>query len=230
MINNSLRKGFLSGLPVFLGYLPIAITFGLVAKSEGISIFATFLFSLLVFAGASQFIAVKLIGSGITPLDIAIVTFLVNLRHLLMSASLSTRIKNKRYIPIISFGITDETFAVASAKKGNMESSYLLGLELISYISWVSGTILGFIAGDFLPQSVKMSMNIALYAMFIAILIPIHTNAPNRKVISSRVHGRDKPGINLLTICADNTNNITSIITWTRTFSNPLLSPCSLII
>ena len=185
MINNSLRKGFLSGLPVFLGYLPIAITFGLVAKSEGISIFATFLFSLLVFAGASQFIAVKLIGSGITPLDIAIVTFLVNLRHLLMSASLSTRIKNKRYIPIISFGITDETFAVASAKKGNMESSYLLGLELISYISWVSGTILGFIAGDFLPQSVKMSMNIALYAMFIAILIPHVKKSLNILVVAS---------------------------------------------
>ena len=166
------KKGILSGIPIFLGYLPIALAFGLLAKTENISFLATVLFSLLVFAGASQFIALKLIGIGASPLDIAIVTFLVNLRHMLMSASLAAKIEEKKWVPIISFGITDETFSIASTRKGLVTSSYLLGLESIAYISWVAGTVLGFLAGDFLPQGVKDSMDIALYAMFIAILIP----------------------------------------------------------
>ncbi len=166
------KKGLVAGIPIFLGYLPIAIAFGLIAKTQSVPLFATFLFSLLVFAGASQFIALRLLGIGAGPFDIAIVTFLINLRHMLMSASLAARIEKKRWLPIISFGITDETFSIASTRKGPVTPSFLLGLESISYISWVGGTLLGYLMGDFLPPGVKQSMGITLYAMFIAILIP----------------------------------------------------------
>ncbi len=166
------KKGLLAGIPIFLGYLPIALAFGLLAKTQGVPVFATALFSLLVFAGASQFIALKLIGIGATPFDIALVTFLVNLRHMLMSASLSAKLREKKWIPIISFGITDETFSIASTRGGNVTPEYLLGLELIAYVSWVGGTVFGYFIGDFLPPGIKESMGITLYAMFIAILIP----------------------------------------------------------
>ncbi len=166
------KKGFISGFPIFLGYLPIAIAFGLLAKTQNIPFVATILFSILVFAGASQFIALKLIGIGATPLDIAVVTFLVNLRHMLMSASLAAKLKDKKWTPIISFGITDETFSIASTRGGIITSSFMLGLESIAYISWVAGTALGLLMGDFLPQGLKESMGITLYAMFIAILVP----------------------------------------------------------
>ncbi len=166
------KKGLTSGFPIFLGYLPIAIAFGLLAKTQNIPFAATILFSILVFAGASQFIALNLVGIGATPLDIAIVTFLVNLRHMLMSASLATKLKNKKWAPIISFGITDETFSIASTRNGIITPSFMLGLEFIAYVSWVAGTALGFLMGDFLPQGLKDSMGITLYAMFIAILVP----------------------------------------------------------
>ncbi len=166
------KKGVITGMPIFLGYFPIAIAFGLLAKTQHISLTQTMLFSLLVFAGASQFIALKLIGIGATPYDIGIVTFLVNLRHMLMSASLASKLEDKRWIPLISFGITDETFSIASTRKEPITSTYLLGLETISYISWVGGSITGFLIGDVLPKTLGDSMSITLYAMFIAILIP----------------------------------------------------------
>ena len=166
------KKGIISGIPIFLGYFPIAIAFGLLSKAQGISLVPTVLFSLLVFAGASQFIALKLIGMGTGVLDIAIVTFLINLRHMLMSAALSAKLKEKKWIPFISFGITDETFSIVSLEKGEITSSYLLGLESVAYTSWILGTLSGFLLGDFLPDDIKKSMGIALYAMFIAILMP----------------------------------------------------------
>ncbi len=166
------KKGIVSGLPIFLGYFPIAIAFGLLSKAQGVPLVPTVLFSLLVFAGASQFIALKLIGIGSGVIDIAIVTFLVNLRHMLMSAALSAKLKDRKLVPIISFGITDETFSIASLEKGEITSIYLLGLESIAYTSWILGTLSGFLMGDFLPDPIKKSMGIALYAMFIAILMP----------------------------------------------------------
>jgi len=168
-----LRDGFYSGLPVFIGYFPIAVTFGLLSKSVNISLFDSFCFSSLVFAGASQFVGLNMFHAGIGLGEITLTVFLLNFRHFLMSATLSSRKYFRRLlVPVISFGVTDETFAVAVMKKGQISESYMLALNFTAYSGWVSGTVAGYIAGDFLPADIQASISICLYALFVAILIP----------------------------------------------------------
>ena len=163
----------MAGIPVFIGYFPIAVTFGLLAVSVKISLAETFSFSVIVFAGASQFVGLNMIKSGIGAGEIVLTTFLLNFRHFLMSASLSSRASFcKGVLPFIAFGITDETFSVASMEKRELSESYMLGLNFTAYTGWVAGTVAGFMAGDFLPPVVQESISICLYAMFVAILIP----------------------------------------------------------
>ncbi len=165
--------GFRAAIPVFIGFLPIAVTFGLLAASLNMSFIHTFSFSALVFAGASQFMALNMLQAGIGIGEIVFTVFLLNFRHFLMSASLSSRVKFKKFlIPIIAFGITDESFAVSSMQKGELSEGYMLGLNFTSYSGWVLGTAAGFVVGDFLPPILQDSISICLYAMFVAILMP----------------------------------------------------------
>lgn len=173
MNQKGFRKGISAGLPVFIGYFPIAVTFGLMAKSVGISLFNTLSFSVFVFAGASQFVGLNMIQAGIGAGEIGLTVFLLNFRHFLMSSSLSSRASFSRFsVPFIAFGITDETFAVSSLQEGRLTGKFMLALNFTAYAGWVSGTAAGYIAGDFLSDMLKESMSICLYAMFIAILVP----------------------------------------------------------
>jgi len=174
MINRiEIKKGIYSGFPVFIGYFPIAVTFGLLAKSVNISLFESFCFSALVFAGASQFVGLNMLHAGIGIGEITFTVFLLNFRHFLMSATLSSKILFSRLlIPVIAFGVTDETFAVAAMKKDKLSESYMIALNFTAYTGWVSGTVAGYAAGDFLPGDIQASISICLYAMFVAILIP----------------------------------------------------------
>jgi 4-azaleucine resistance transporter AzlC len=174
MNREHMKKGFTDAVPIMVGYIPIAIAYGLMAKTSGITVYDTALMSLMVYAGASQFMAVNLIASGVGFGEIVISTFLINFRHFLMSASLADKMKgmNKRWNPIVAFGVTDEVFSVASFRKEGLSVSYLLVLQLASYLSWAFGGILGHVIGQALPQDVSSSMGIALYAMFMALLIP----------------------------------------------------------
>jgi len=174
MLNKTdLKNGIYSGIPIFIGYFPIAVTFGLLAKSVNISFFESFCFSALVFAGASQFVSINMYSVGIGAGEIILTVFLLNFRHFLMSATISSKSSfRKALIPLISFGITDETFAVAALKEGRISDSYIIGLNFTSYSGWVIGTVAGYIAGDFLPHDIQSSFSICLYAMFVAILIP----------------------------------------------------------
>ena len=108
--------------------------------------------------------------------QIVLTTFILNLRHFLMSASLSQKFRENipsSWLVFLSFGITDETFSVASLKqKEGLGPGYMLGLNLISYFAWISGTAVGHVMGASLPQLIKSSMGIALYAMFIGLLVP----------------------------------------------------------
>lgn len=128
----------------------------------------------MVFAGASQFMALDLILAGVSFGSIILATFLLNLRHLVMSASLSLKLKGikKSYFPIIAFGITDESFSVLSFRKKKLTLPYVLVLNFLSYGSWVLGTVTGYLIGGILPQSLQSSMGIGLYAMFIGLLMP----------------------------------------------------------
>ncbi|NLK22282.1 MAG: AzlC family ABC transporter permease [Epulopiscium sp.] len=169
-----IKEGIKDAFPIAIGYIPIAIAFGILAKTNQVSLMDTFLFSLMIFAGASQFAALNLIALKVAALEIILATAIMNFRHFLMSATLSTKIKNpkKGIIPLVAFGITDETFSVTAMKDGKISMLYALIVNTTAHISWVSGSIVGYLAGSILPETVQNSMGIALYSMFIAILVP----------------------------------------------------------
>lgn len=175
--------GMRAGIPIAAGYIPIAVAFGLLAKSAGIPNHIAILMSLAVFAGASQFIGANMMAAGVTPWEIVLTTFIINLRHMLMSASLSGRIEKNApgaLLPALAFGITDETFSVASFRKElALSPQFILGLNLLAFASWNAGTWAGIFLARGLPDLVRDSMGIALYAMFIGLLVPsLKTSRP----------------------------------------------------
>lgn len=168
------RKGIQSGISIAIGYIPVALTFGLLAKTTGLSFGEALLMSLVVFAGASQYISLSLLSLGTGIFEIILTTFIVNIRHFLMSSALNEKCEDDLLAnkAIYSFGITDESFSVAAMRDETVTTGYMFGLNLIGYLSWVAGTGFGFLLGASLPQTLQESMTIALYAMFIGLLVP----------------------------------------------------------
>lgn len=169
-------NGWRAGIPIAIGYLPIAFAFGLLAKSSGVPAMLAVLLSLFVFAGASQFIAINLLVVGTAIGEIILTTFILNLRHFLMTTSLSTRLEegiSRWWRSLLSFGVTDENYSVASlSQQSPLSKYYLLGLQLISFLAWNVGTWIGLLFGSVVSDNISNSMGIALYAMFIALLVP----------------------------------------------------------
>lgn len=169
------KYGLKKGIPIALGYIPVAFTFGLMAVNGGIPVWSAILISMTNLTSAGQFAGAKLIIANASLLEVALTTFVINIRYMLMSLSISQKIissmpRLKRYI--LAFGITDETFAVASMEKGEITFEYMMGLLALPYCGWALGTALGAITSSLLPQTLQNSMGIALYAMFIALVIP----------------------------------------------------------
>lgn len=172
--HKSIKEGFVYGSPLVLGYIPVAMAFGLLAKNTGLSFFGASANSIFVFAGASQFMFLDLVRIGVSPGSIILATFLLNLRHLIMSASLSTRLDNKMraFVPIIGFGITDETFSVLSFYKEKLDLAFILVVNGMAYLAWVLGTMLGYLVGEIIPKALQTSLGLGLYALFAALLFP----------------------------------------------------------
>lgn len=172
--HNEITKGISAGIPIVMGYIPVAIAFGVLASNTGVSLLHTQLFSLLVFAGASQFMAINLMALGVGAGQIILTTLLMNFRHFLMSASLSQRLgpQPKASLPLLAFGVTDEVFSVAMTRKEVLSRQYVWVLQLMAYLSWNMGTFMGYWLGDVVPPMVQASLGIALYALFVAILLP----------------------------------------------------------
>lgn len=173
-----IQRGVIAGLPIMLGYLPIALTYGVLASQTGMTNIELTLMSVLVFAGAAQFLAVGMVAAGTGIIEIIIATFILNLRHFVMSLSFVNRLRNialKAKIPL-TLGLTDETFTVSALYKREAKEShgawFYASLILSAYISWVGGSFLGGMLGDVMPARISESMGIALYAMFIGLLIP----------------------------------------------------------
>jgi len=169
-----IKRGFKDAVPVMMGYFPIAMAFGILSKTAGVTLTDGVLMSFIVYAGASQFMAVSMIAAGISPMSIILATFLMNFRHFIMSASIRAKLNrvNRKWYPIIGFFMTDETFSVASLKDDIDDSSYLITLEIGCYLSWGIGTLAGYLTGMFFPKLLIEAMGIALYALFVALLIP----------------------------------------------------------
>jgi len=174
-VKNDFKYGIKRGLPIAIGYLPVSFTFGLMAVSGGLPVWMAVFISVSNLTSAGQFAGTNLITHGAGLLEITLTTFIINIRYMLMSLSLSQRIDRKVSLPqrfLIGFGITDETFSVASLEQGSLSFLYLLGLMLSPFLGWSFGTALGALVCAGLPETISSSMGIALYSMFIAIILP----------------------------------------------------------
>lgn len=169
------RKGLRDGIPICLGYLSVSFTFGMMVVQEGYPGWMAVLISMTNLTSAGQFAGTELLMTGAFYVEIAITTFVINIRYMLMSLSLSQKVESKMTLLqrlILSFGITDEVFAVAMQQKREINSRYFAGLILTPYVGWAVGTLLGATATGFLPASVRTALGIAIYGMFLAIIIP----------------------------------------------------------
>lgn len=166
--------GFKKSLPIIMGYIPVSFTFGIMARGEGLSAFNTVLMSMTSFTSAGQFAGVNIIVANGTFMELAVTTFIINIRYGLMSLAMSQKIRKMSVVKklIVGFGITDETFTVSSFEEGKVSFPYMLGLSVFSYLSWVTGTLLGATASDFLSVRLQNAMGIALYGMFLALIVP----------------------------------------------------------
>jgi 4-azaleucine resistance transporter AzlC len=174
MNDGQFTEGMKDALPVVLGYLPVGVAFGLLARNAGLTPSEVGLMSLLVYAGASQFLAIEMIFKGMTCLPIVLATFFINLRHFLMSSSLSLYLKNTRlpFLGFLSAQLTDESFAVAISNlpKIKNNSPYLFGLQITSHLAWVTGSIGGALFGPFIKIS-EYGLPFALPSLFICLLV-----------------------------------------------------------
>lgn len=167
--------GIGKAVPIHLGYIPIGIAYGVLAREAGLDLFTVMAMSVMVFAGASQFIAAGMFGAAAGGWSIVITTFLVNLRHLLFSSSLAPRMAHfsTRTLALIGTGITDETFAVASAEPALQPHHpwFYYGLNLTAYAGWNLGSFLGAVFGPLLQRVADLPLDFALAAMFIYLLV-----------------------------------------------------------
>ena len=171
----SFRKGLTDGIPICLGYLSVSFTFGMMTAENGLPAWAAVLISMTNLTSAGQFAGTALILSGGLLIEIAITTLVINLRYMLMSLSLSQKLDPAMPLwqrCLLAFGNTDEIFAVAMQQPGAVSARYLLGLITTPYLGWTAGTLLGATATGLLPAAMRSALGIAIYGMFIAIIIP----------------------------------------------------------
>ena len=169
-----LKRGIKDGIPIGLGYFSVSFSFGILAVTNGFSILQTLLISMTNLTSAGQFAGITVIASMGTMVEMAITQFIINLRYSLMAISLSQKV-NRKFSgisrAILGFSITDEIFAVAVSRK-EVSRKYFLGLAILPYIGWSLGTLFGAVCGNVLPQIISEALGIALYGMFIAIVVP----------------------------------------------------------
>jgi len=169
------RKGFKDGIPIALGYLSVAFAFGMLAVEKGLPLWSPVLLSVSNFTGTGQFAGIDLISSGAGLWEVIFTILVINIRYILMSLSLSQRLVRDMPVwqrMVIAFGNTDEVFGVCMQQKEPLTMRYMTGIILSAYSGWNAGTVLGVLASSALPDMVRTALGIALYAMFIAIIIP----------------------------------------------------------
>ena len=173
--NNSFIKGLRDGVPICLGYISVAFAFGILATSSGLSIAEAVLISAFNVTSAGQLAAVPIIALGGGFFELALTQLVINIRYALMSVSLSQRLSRSVSLAdrfVISFVNTDEVFAVAMSGGNLLGRKYLYGLIITPFLGWTLGTFLGAVAGNILPEVMVSALGIALYAMFIAVVVP----------------------------------------------------------
>lgn len=169
------KKGLIDGIPICLGYLSVSFAFGISAVQQGLTAWEALMISMTCVTSAGQLAAVPIIAMQGSLIELAISQLVINLRYALMSISLSQKMDKDMTTPhrlAFSFINTDEVFAVASGQPGTVKKAYLYGLILTPWLGWSAGTLLGALAGNILPAIVTSSLGVAIYGMFIAIVVP----------------------------------------------------------
>ena len=168
-------EGLRNGLPIGLGYFAVSFSLGIVARNSGLSAFQAFLASFLCNASAGEYAGFTLILSNATYIEMAIVTLITNARYLLMSCALSQRMNPETKLHhrlITGYYITDEFFGIAVSREGYLNPYYIYGAILTASPLWWIGTMIGAIMGNLLPTQLEASFSVALYGMFLAVIIP----------------------------------------------------------
>ena len=175
-----IKQGVAAAWPICLGYVPIGLALGVLAQKSGLQPLEIGLMSVIVFAGSSQFIAVSMLSAGAAPLAIIMTTFMVNLRHLLMSSSLSVFLTgaSRLKLSFFAYGVTDESFVINHTRfsGGNWDLNRAIVLNQTANFTWIISTVVGALGGQFIPAH-AFGIDYALIAMFICLLV-IQLSAP----------------------------------------------------
>ena len=169
------KKGLKDGIPIATGYLAVSFTLGIAAKKVGMSTFQATLMSFLNLTSAGEFAAIGLIGTGASYLEMAITQFIINIRYFLMSCALSQKLeKNLPFFHrfFLAFGITDEIFGLSVSVSGKLNPYYTYGMMTLAIPGWALGTCLGVITGNALSPRILSAFSVALYGMFLAVIVP----------------------------------------------------------
>ena len=175
-VQESFVAGLRDGVPIGLGYFSVSITFGMMAVAGGLPVWAALAISMTNVTSAGQFAGLTLIFGGGSLFETALTQLVINLRYALMGLSLSQKLHTSvRLVDrlLFSFMLTDEVFAVTSGQRGEVGRHYLYGVMVAPYFGWALGTLTGAVASRLLPQAVRAALSIAIYGMFIAIVVPV---------------------------------------------------------
>jgi len=180
LFNKSIRKkvfmeGFRDGIPIGLGYLAVAFSLGIAAKNAGLGPFQGFLASLLVNASAGEYAGFSVIAQDAAYIEMAMIILVANARYLLMSTALSQKFHPDTpfyHRLLVGYDVTDELFGITIAREGYVDPFYSYGAFSVALPGWSVGTALGIIAGNILPAGVVSALSVALFGMFLAVIIP----------------------------------------------------------
>ena len=168
-------EGIRDGIPICLGYFSVSMAFGLTAVLSGVPVWAAVMISLTNLTSAGQFAGINLIAANGLLVELGLTTLIINIRYFLMSMSVSQKVEHNMTMKerlAVSFGITDEIFAVAIQRMGELTSAYMAGLTILPILGWTGGTLVWAVATSFMPKALSNALGIALYGMFIAVIVP----------------------------------------------------------
>ena len=169
------KQGLHDGVPIALGYFAVSFTFGMMAVSGGLTAGQAVLISLTNLTSAGQFAGLDIILAYGSLWEMALTQLIINLRYCLMSFSLSQKLERGISLPhrfLVAFGITDEIFGVSASQEGRLSSWYNYGAMCVAIPGWTLGTLVGAVSGNLLPSFIVSALGIAIYVMFLAVIIP----------------------------------------------------------
>jgi len=184
------RNGVKDGLPISLAYLSVSFAFGVQASLLGVPVIISVLISMTNLTSAGQLAGLGVVAALGSFLEIAVMQLVINSRYFIMSIALSQKTDDSFTVGrrfLCATFITDEIFAIAAAKPKKISVKYFCGLALLPYIGWATGTLIGAVFGNVLPDNAAYALGIALYAMFIAIILP--PSLSQRGVLAATLFG-----------------------------------------